>query len=69
MDTREYQPMLCVFDVLMLNGKVLSNRPLRERKERIHDVFNAAPGRLIVSEVKTGKTKSVPGRCSSTVVL
>ena len=57
LDTREYQPMLCVFDVLMLNGKVLSNKPLLERKELIKQVFNPIPGRVIVSDIKTGKTK------------
>ena len=59
MDTRDYQPMMCVFDVLMINDKVLSNKTLTERKEALKDVFNAIPGRIILSQCSKGKTKCV----------
>ena len=51
--------MLCVFDVLLLNDRVLTNQALRDRKRVIADVFNPVAGRLIVSEISTGKTKYV----------
>ena len=52
-----YRPMLCVFDVLMINDKVLSNCPLRERKKRLEDVFEPAEGHLLFSEYKEAQTK------------
>ncbi len=52
-----YQPMLCVFDILMLNGEVLSNKPLRQRKEVLKTVFEPVDGTLVLSEWKDGKTK------------
>ena len=52
-----YVPMLCVFDVLMINDKVLSNRPLRERKKLMLDVFEPVEGSIVFSEYKEGRTK------------
>lgn len=52
-----YQPMLCVFDILMLNGEILSNKPLRQRKEVLSTVFEPVEGTIIVSDWKEGKTK------------
>lgn len=57
-DLVDYQPMLCVFDILSLNDKVLSNKPLRERKQILEtDVFNPVEGRIVLSEYKEGRTK------------
>ncbi|ELU10753.1 hypothetical protein CAPTEDRAFT_17890 [Capitella teleta] len=57
-DIADYQPMLCVFDILAMNGKVLSNKSLRERKRILdNDVFNPLEGRLVLSEYKEARTK------------
>jgi ATP-dependent DNA ligase len=52
-----YQPMLCVFDILYLNGEVLVNRPLRERRSKLADVFNPVEGRLALSDITEKSTK------------
>ena len=49
--------MLCVFDVLMLNGEILSNKPLKERKEILSTVLEPVEGTIILSDWKEGKTK------------
>ena len=54
-----YQPMLCVFDILMLNGEILSNKPLRERKDTLATIFEPIEGTIMLSEWKEGKTKLV----------
>ena len=52
--------MLCVFDILALNGCVLSNKPLRERKRVLdEDVFTPVEGRIVLSTYKEGSTKWV----------
>nr|CAI5853355.1 unnamed protein product [Callosobruchus analis] len=38
-DTGRYQPCFCVFDIIMFNDKVLTNQPLKERKEILATVF------------------------------
>ncbi|XP_013776591.1 DNA ligase 4-like isoform X1 [Limulus polyphemus] len=40
----DYQPCLCVFDILLYNNKVLSNLSLRERLEYLKDVFEPVEG-------------------------
>ncbi|KAK2168896.1 hypothetical protein LSH36_13g04032 [Paralvinella palmiformis] len=53
-----FQPMICVFDVLLLNDKVLSNKPLHERKAFLqNDVFTPIEGRIVLSEFKEARTK------------
>jgi len=52
-----YQPMLCVFDLLLLNGEVLANQPLRQRRRRLAEVFNAVEGRLILTDFTEKSTK------------
>ncbi len=52
-----YQPMLCVFDILMLNDEVLSNKPLKQRKEVLKTVFEPVDGTMILSDWKEGRTK------------
>ena len=49
--------MLCVFDILMLNDQVLSNKTLKERKEILADVFTPIEGRIEFSEYKLAGTK------------
>ena len=52
-----YQPMLCVFDLLLLNGEVLTNQPLRQRRQRLADVFRPVEGRLLLSDFTEKSTK------------
>lgn len=52
-----YQPMLCVFDILLLNDEVLTNKSLRDRRKILADVFNPVEGRICLSEYKEGQTK------------
>ena len=56
-DTKEYQPMYCVFDILLLNDTVMSNKPLKERKEALKDAFTPLKGRIMLSTVQEGYTK------------
>ena len=58
--TDGFQPMICVFDILLLNGTVLSNRPLHERKACLHkDVLTPVGGRIVLSEYHEARTKLV----------
>ena len=52
-----YQPCLNVFDVIMLNDKVLTNKPLRERLAVLQTVFDEEEGRLQRSQHTEAKTK------------
>ena len=51
--------MLYVFDILCINGEVLANRPLRERRSKLADVFTAVKGRLVMSDISEKSTKFV----------
>ena len=57
MNLEDYQPMMCVFDILLLNGKVLSGKTLRERKQELADIFTPVEGRIQLSAYKEGRTK------------
>jgi len=52
-----YQPMMCVFDLLLLNGEVLANQPLRQRRRKLAEVFRPVEGRLILSNFAEKSTK------------
>jgi len=52
-----YQPMMCVFDLLLLNGEVLTNQPLRQRRRKLADVFRPVEGRLISSYFSEKSTR------------
>lgn len=52
-----FQPMICVFDILLLNGEVLSNKTLKERKKLLSQVFTPVKGRIILSEFREARTK------------
>jgi DNA ligase-4 len=53
----DYQPCYCVFDVLMLNGQVWSNKPLSERLDAVEEIFNPVEGRIFLAERRKGRTK------------
>lgn len=52
----DWQVCFCAFDILYLNGTVLTNKPLSERLEILRTVINPAEGRVIISA--TAKVKS-----------
>jgi len=57
-DIAGYHPMLCVFDILLYNGQILANKPLRTRRQILDNVFNAVEGRLILSEFTEKQSRS-----------
>ncbi|KAL8610583.1 hypothetical protein ACOMHN_006302 [Nucella lapillus] len=55
-EAKGYQPCLMVFDVLLYNGRVLSNLPLRERLTYLEKVVIPVVGRIQISEHKEART-------------
>lgn len=56
LDRSGYQPCLQVFDILLLNDRVLTNCPLNERLPLLEDVFSPVEGRIIRSAYKRAYT-------------
>ena len=56
-EAKGYQPCVIVFDVLLFNGRVLTNLPLRERLTYLEKVVVPVPGRIQLSEHKEARTK------------
>lgn len=52
-----YQPCYYSFDLIMLNGRVLTNQPLKERLELLKTVFKEEEGRLFLSKHTEANTK------------
>lgn len=52
-----YQPCLHVFDIVMLNDRVLTNLSLRERRKQLENVFEPEEGRILLSAYTEGKSK------------
>lgn len=53
----QLQPCFIVFDILMYNDEVLTNKPLNERLEYLHKkIFEPIEGRLIFSAIKKGQS-------------
>ena len=53
------QPCLYVFDIVLLNEKVLTNQPLKERLKILKTVFEEEEGRCLLSQHKEAKSKYV----------
>lgn len=53
----DYQVCLCVFDIIYLNGEVLTNQPLSERLSKLKDVITPHEGRVIISPRTTVHSK------------
>ena len=53
---RTFFQCLYVYDILLVNDKVLTNKPLRERAKILRDVIHPIPGRVQFSDIKIGKT-------------
>lgn len=48
-----YQPCFCVFDIILLNDEVLTNKPLKERVEKLKRTLKTEkPGVIVLSEIK-----------------
>lgn len=52
LDKTGYQPCVQVFDILLLNDRVLTNTALKDRLLLLDDVFTPIKGRIIRSEYK-----------------
>lgn len=52
-----YQPCYYAFDLIMLNDRVLTNQPLKERLESLKTVFNEKEGRFLLSKHAEASTK------------
>lgn len=52
-----YQPCYYAFDLIMLNGRVLTNQPLKERLELLKTLFKEEEGRLFLSKHTEANTK------------
>lgn len=55
----DYGPCLCIFDILLYNGIVLSNKPLQERVAYIKKTFNQVDNKIRFTEQKSVSTKLV----------
>lgn len=55
----DYGPCLCIFDILLYNGIVLSNKPLQERIAYIKKTFNQVDNKIRFTEQKSVSTKLV----------
>lgn len=55
----DYGPCLCIFDILLYNGIVLSNKPLQERVAYIKRTFNQVDNKIRFTEQKSVSTKLV----------
>lgn len=53
----EHQSCFCVFDILLLNGKILTNTPLRSRIKLLEELIRPKEGVLMLSSVKEGYCK------------
>ena len=51
-----YHQCLYAYDVLLVNDKVLTNRPLRERLEVLRKIINPVPNRVQISHVDIKRT-------------
>ena len=52
------QVCLYAFDCLFLNGKVLVDRPLTERREALYSAISEKPGELFYATAKVGPALS-----------
>ncbi|XP_066155759.1 DNA ligase 4 isoform X2 [Euwallacea fornicatus] len=51
-ESGKYQPCFCVYDMVLLNDVVLTNRPLKERVNLLRRVFKETiPGTILLSEI------------------
>jgi DNA ligase-4 len=56
-DDAMFHQCLYIYDIVYLNGKVLTNKPLRDRIALVESIVKPLDGRVQFAERKTGKTK------------
>lgn len=56
-DDSVHQPCFCVFDILLLNGKILTGEPLTKRIELLRDLIEPKEGTLMFSNVMEAHCK------------
>lgn len=57
--THEIQPCYCVFDILYVNGEILTNKPLLERFKIIEEIIQQEEGVLMISSKNIVKSRFV----------
>lgn len=58
-----YRPCFCVFDILMLNGNVLTNKPFQERTECLKKIFTPLEGVIMETPQKCVKSSKEVEQC------
>ncbi|CAG9760821.1 unnamed protein product [Ceutorhynchus assimilis] len=57
-ESGRYQPCFCIYDIILLNDNILTNRPLRDRYNILRRVLkDTIPGTIALSEVKETHTQ------------
>lgn len=51
------QPCFVAFDILFVNGQVVTNKPLQERVKLLEESIKEKPGRIQISRRQTGSTR------------
>lgn len=51
------QPCFVAFDILFINGQVVTNKPLQERVKLLEECLKEKPGRIQISRRQTGSTR------------
>lgn len=52
-----HQPCFCVFDILVLNNKILTNKPLKERLQLLDAILKPIEGTIVKSKYCRARTK------------
>ncbi|KAB7499844.1 DNA ligase 4 [Armadillidium nasatum] len=58
-ESGDWQVCFCAFDILYLNGKVLTNLPLTQRLEELQKVISSQEGRVLITSHKEVTSKVV----------
>lgn len=57
-ESGRYQPCFCIYDVILLNDKILTNKPLKDRVSLLKRIFKElVPGTIVLSEIKEVQTR------------
>lgn len=56
-ESSSLQPCFVAFDILLLNGQVVTNKPLQERVGLLDQAVLEVPGRILISKRQKGSTR------------
>ncbi|XP_065310900.1 DNA ligase 4 [Dermacentor albipictus] len=56
-ESSSLQPCFVAFDILLLNGQVVTNKPLQERVKLLDQAVVEVPGRILISKRQNGSTR------------